>query len=107
MGTMDLKTEILSMLRMDVTVLFKSEFKSVLAGDLGTIKSELQMVKTEILNNIAVDARRPDTMKTMVLQMERGLSSCLDDAVSLQTKVQKLCLAYRKSILMWKGGRVS
>lgn len=59
---MDLKAEILSSLKMEMTGLFQTELKSALAAEFGEIKSELQVVKTKITNNTAVSRSDLETI---------------------------------------------
>lgn len=87
---MDLKTEILSSLKKEISGLFQTELKSALASEFGVIRSELQEVKTAIENNTAALRADLEKVSTTVSDMERGLSACSDDVTSLQHTVQKL-----------------
>ncbi len=87
---MDMKTEILSSLKMEIAGLFQTELKSTLTAEFDVIKSELQAVRTAIANNTAVLRADIEKVKTTVSDMERGLSACSDDVTSLQDTVQKL-----------------
>lgn len=90
MADMRMKAEILSSLKSDIATLIRSELKSVLAEEFNELKTELQAVKLELSNNTSVLRSDLDSMKTNMADMERGLSTCSDDVVVLQTAVGKL-----------------
>lgn len=85
-----MKTEILSALRTDISALLRSELKSTLAEEFEGIKTELQAVKAEVVNNITLLRSDLDTVKQTVSEMEKGLTVCSDDMTELQTSVRKL-----------------
>lgn len=87
---MDMKAELLSLLKTEIDGLFQKELKNALAVEFGVIKSELQVVKMEIASNTATLRSDMETIKTTVSDMERGLSTCSDDIASLQNTVHKL-----------------
>ncbi len=87
---MDMKTEILSSLKMEIAGLFQTELKRTLTAEFDVIKSELQAVRTAIANNTAALRGDIEKVKTTVTDMERGLFACSDDVTSLQDTVQKL-----------------
>jgi len=81
----DLKAEIPTAFKTEIAMLLRSELKTVLAEDFENIKSELQAVKTEQVNNTAAIRSNVETMRPTVSQMDQGLSSCSDDVTSLLT----------------------
>ncbi|KAI2645987.1 LINE-1 retrotransposable element ORF1 protein [Labeo rohita] len=87
---MDLKAELITSIKMEITALFQTELKNALSNEFDTLKSELQAVKSEIASNASALRSDLETIKTTVSDMERGLSSCSDNATVLQNTVHKL-----------------
>ncbi|MCI4378198.1 hypothetical protein PGIGA_G00213240 [Pangasianodon gigas] len=87
---MDLKAELISSIKMEVTAVFHTELKNVLANEFDTVKSELQAVKSEIASNASALRSDLETIRTTISDMERGLSGCSDDITVLQNTVHKL-----------------
>lgn len=87
---MDLKAELISSIKMEITALFQTELKNVLSNEFDTVKSELQAVKSEIACNASALRSDLETIKTTISDMERGLSGCSDDVTELQNTVRKL-----------------
>lgn len=90
MDTVDLKADILSSLRADISTVIRTELKEALAGDFDLIRNELKEVKAEIVNNTTAIRSEVDKMKATITDMETGLSTCADDITTLQTEVAKL-----------------
>ena len=90
METVDLKVEILTSLKKDISALIRSELKTFLVEEFETVKYELHAVRTEVANNTAAIRSEVETMKTTISEVEHGLSSCSDNVASLLTKVGNL-----------------
>lgn len=73
-----------------MTELFQREVTKVIMSEIEGVRAELRSVKQEIANNTVALRSDLDTIKTTVLDMERGLSGCSDNTTTLQTKVRKL-----------------
>lgn len=86
----DLKSELLSCIKVDMTELFQREVTKVITHEIEGVKSELQSVKLEIANNTAALRSELDTVKSTVLDVERVLSVHSDDITTLQATVRKL-----------------
>ncbi|KAK7940160.1 hypothetical protein WMY93_003486 [Mugilogobius chulae] len=86
----DLKSEILSSIKAEMTELFQSELAKVIAKEFGEVKMEMQAVRVEIANSTATFRSELDTIKTSVSDIEQGLSGCSDDITALQESVQRL-----------------
>lgn len=86
----DAKTELLTSMREDISALLRSELKDVLASEFEAVKSEIQSVKTEVVNSISLLRSDLDSVKTTVADMEHSLTTCSDDVACLQTTVNKL-----------------
>lgn len=85
-----LKTELLSALPDDVAVIFKAELQAALGDNLLFIKTELLALKTELSGRISTMQSDFPGLKGTVTEMEQSLSTCTDDIVTLQTKVEHL-----------------
>lgn len=88
MDTTALKSEIL--LSLDISAVIKTEMKNALADDFDFLKSELQAVKTEIINSTATLRVEIDQVKANVKEVEGGLSTWSDEVVTLQNSVRDL-----------------
>lgn len=86
----DLKIELLSSIKAEMTELFQREVTKVIMSEIEGVKAELRSVKQEIANNTVALRSDLDTVKTTVSDIERGLSGCSDDITTLQSKVCKL-----------------
>uniref|UniRef100_A0AAR2JRM7 L1 transposable element RRM domain-containing protein n=1 Tax=Pygocentrus nattereri TaxID=42514 RepID=A0AAR2JRM7_PYGNA len=86
----DIKTELLLSVKAEMTKLFQTEFKSIMAEEFNGVKSELQAVRQEIASNTSALRSDLDLIRTTVSDMERGLSGCSDDITELQNTVRKL-----------------
>uniref|UniRef100_A0A3B4Z3R3 L1 transposable element RRM domain-containing protein n=1 Tax=Stegastes partitus TaxID=144197 RepID=A0A3B4Z3R3_9TELE len=85
-----LKTELHSTLREDVTAIFRSELHAALGENLSSIKTELLAMKSELSSSICAVQQNFVGLKSTVTEMEQSLSTCTDDILSLQTKVEYL-----------------
>ncbi|KAL7371806.1 hypothetical protein ABVT39_005465 [Epinephelus coioides] len=85
-----LKLELLADLRKDITNIFKSELRAALGEDLSTIKSELQVVKTQLSTDRAATHAELDALKSTMEEMQQALSGCTDDIATLQKENQSL-----------------
>lgn len=80
-------TEITSSLRVDITTLFQSEFKTILAEEFDMVKIELQAVKTEFIRATTLLRSELLPMKASLSAMEQGLTECFDDISLLYTTI--------------------
>lgn len=90
MDAVALKSEILLSLKADISEVIKTELKNVLADEFNFLKSELQAVKNEIINNTAAVRSEIDQMKATITEVEAGLSTWSDEVAALQTTVTDL-----------------
>lgn len=88
--TMVMKEELLSSIKTEMTTLFQTELKSIMAKEFDGVKLELQAVRQEIANNTSAFRSELEVIRTTVSDMERGLSGCSDDIMELQNSVRKL-----------------
>ncbi|CAI5669521.1 unnamed protein product [Oreochromis niloticus] len=91
-----LKAELLSALREDFAATLKTEFQAILGESLSSIKSELLSFKKELSSGLSAMQESFIGLKVTVAEMERSLSTCTDDIVSLQRKVEHLTKAVAK-----------
>lgn len=90
MDTSGLKSETLLALKSNISAVIKSELKDALAEDFDFLKSELQAVKSEIINSTAALSSELDQVKASVSDIEGGLSNWSDEVVALQSTVGEL-----------------
>lgn len=90
MASEELKADILSSLRGEVSTIIREELKRALAEDFEAIKSELQAVRSEIKNNMAAIRSEVENMKADIRDVQGGLSTWSDEVVALQTTVTSL-----------------
>lgn len=88
--TKSLKSEILLSLKTEISAVIKSEMRSALADDFDFLKKELHSLSAEVKNNTATIRSELDQMKTVMHDMETGLSTWSDEVVNLQTTVNTL-----------------
>ncbi|CAL1615555.1 unnamed protein product [Knipowitschia caucasica] len=86
----DFKTELLTSLREEVVNVFRAELAMAMSDNLSKIKAELRDVKAELNVSIAAVSTEVGELKKTVRDMEGSLSTCTDDVVSLQSKVERL-----------------
>ena len=86
----DMKAEILSSLKKDIAALIRSELTAVMTKEFDSVRSELNLLKTEVAKNTATLRSDVETVKTTVAGMEGALTMCSDDMVVAQTKISKL-----------------
>uniref|UniRef100_A0A668TBT9 L1 transposable element RRM domain-containing protein n=1 Tax=Oreochromis aureus TaxID=47969 RepID=A0A668TBT9_OREAU len=91
-----LKAELLSALHEDFAATLKTEFQAILGESLSSIKSELLSFKKELSSGLSAMQESFTGLKVTVAEMERSLSTCTDDIVSLQRKVEHLTKAVAK-----------
>ena len=90
MDTSALKSEILLSLEAEISAVIKTELKNALTEDFDFLKSELQVVKTEIRNSTTTLHTEIDNVKANVKEVEDGLSTWSDEVVCLQNTVRDL-----------------
>lgn len=90
MDTSALKSEILLSLKAEISAVIKMELKNALTEDFDSLKSELQAVKTKIINSTAALHTEIDHVKANVKEVEGGLSTWSDEVVTLQNAVGDL-----------------
>ena len=90
MDAVALKSDILRSLKADISVVIKSKQKNALADDFNVLKTEIQAVKLEIINNTAAIHSEMDKMKATIKDVEGGLSTWSDEVTTLQTVVSDL-----------------
>lgn len=90
MDISELKTEIRISLKTDIAVVIKSELKHAHAEDFDFLKSELQTVNTEIINNSATFKSEIEHVKANIKEVEGGLLTWSDEVVNLQKSVRDL-----------------
>ena len=66
MDAESLKSEILLLLKTEISAVIKSEMKSALAEDFDFLKNELQALKAEVKNNTAAIYSEINQMKTTI-----------------------------------------
>lgn len=86
----DLKTEVLLELKADISTVIKKEIKEALAEDFGTLKLEIQSVKTALFNNTTALRADMGQVQVRVNDMEDGLSTWSDEVVALRDTVAEL-----------------
>ncbi|XP_046874005.1 uncharacterized protein LOC124466256 [Hypomesus transpacificus] len=90
MDAVALKSDILRTLKADISAVIKSELKNALAEDSNALKTEIQAVKLEIINNTAAIHSEMDKMKATIKDVEGGLSTWSDEVTTLQSVVADL-----------------
>lgn len=117
MDTAGLKAEIILSLKADIAAVIKSELKNALAEDFDFLRSELKVVKTEIINNTAAKVRdKCDDMEgrmrrcnIRILGVPETPNSSTTTVSKLLTKVlqlEKEPLVDRSHWTLDRGGRV-
>lgn len=86
----DFKAELLSLLRVEMAAIFKTELQAALTENLSNIKTEMQAVKSELTGSITKIQSEIRAMKDTVGEMETSLSTCTDDISTPQAKVECL-----------------
>lgn len=86
----ELKLQILTSLKADISVVIRNELKNSLADDFNFLKSELQAVRTEIANNATLMRTDIEQMKTTIKDMEGSMSTWTDEVNELQAVVGTL-----------------
>ncbi|CAG5865838.1 unnamed protein product [Menidia menidia] len=84
------KTELLSALRVEMALIFKTELQAALTENLSSIKAELLAVKSELTSNITTIQLDVRALKDTVGELETSCSTCTDDITTLQAKVEQL-----------------
>ncbi|CAG6007005.1 unnamed protein product, partial [Menidia menidia] len=88
--TSSLKQELLAALREDFTAILKAEFHAVLGESLSSIKSELLSFKKELSSGLTAVQESFTGLNVTVAEMEKSLSTCTDEIVSLRKTVDSL-----------------
>lgn len=86
----DLKTQILTSLRGDITQIIREELKNALANDFAALRAEVQATRTEIASNAAAVSARFDTIETDIQEVKDATSVYSDDVTTLQNTVKGL-----------------
>lgn len=86
----ELKSQILTSLKADISAVIRTELKNSLADDFNFLKSELQAVRTEIANNATLMRTDIEQMKTTIKDMEGSMSTWTDEVNELQAVVGTL-----------------
>uniref|UniRef100_A0A672GGL5 L1 transposable element RRM domain-containing protein n=1 Tax=Salarias fasciatus TaxID=181472 RepID=A0A672GGL5_SALFA len=87
LATETFKKELLSSLRGDIGDAIKSEIKGVFEEEMAGIRADINMVRTERQAYQSSIAAELTTLKNTTGEMEKSLSSCTDDVVTLQREV--------------------
>lgn len=85
-----LKSEIVLSVRNEIAEIFKAELHSALGNDLSTIKSELMAMKTDLSGKITSIESDVTGLKNTVGDMEESLTTCTNDIVTIQRKMDRL-----------------
>lgn len=85
-----IKADILTSLRAEISTVIREEFKRALADNFEALATELRAVKAEIASNTATMRTEIAHVKSIVKDMEVGLSTWSDEVVSLQSSVAGL-----------------
>lgn len=88
--TTALKLELLASLRKDIADIFKKELQDTLGDALSTIKHDLQVVKTQLVNDKAATDATMSELKGTVREMEHALTECSDDIAEMKTTIKSL-----------------
>uniref|UniRef100_A0A3Q2DIQ2 L1 transposable element RRM domain-containing protein n=1 Tax=Cyprinodon variegatus TaxID=28743 RepID=A0A3Q2DIQ2_CYPVA len=88
--TSSLKQELLAALREDFTAILKAEFHAVLGESFSSIKSELLSFEKELSSGLTAVQESFTGLNVRVTEMEKSLSTCTDDIVSLRKTVDSL-----------------
>uniref|UniRef100_A0A672YIG4 L1 transposable element RRM domain-containing protein n=1 Tax=Sphaeramia orbicularis TaxID=375764 RepID=A0A672YIG4_9TELE len=86
----DFMEELLHSLRNEMAAIFQTELQAALNENLTSIKTELQSIKSKLSVSISNIKSDLSALKHTVGEMETSLSTCTDDIVSLQAKVDHL-----------------
>lgn len=86
----DIKADILTSLRGEISKIIRDELKSALAEDFHALKTELKAVRAEIANNATATRSEIDHLKVDIRDAKDGLSSWSDEVATLQTTVADL-----------------
>ncbi|KAG7519808.1 hypothetical protein JOB18_016446 [Solea senegalensis] len=90
MDAEDIKKEVLSSLRGEISKIIRNKLKSALTDDFNALKLELQGMRSEVANNMKAMWAEVDHIKTDIQDMKGGLSTWSDEVTSLQTTVSSL-----------------
>lgn len=90
MTAAEIKSDILSSLREDLSKIIREELRTALADDFNALKSELQAVRSEITNSTYAIRSEMDRMRGDIKDMEGVLSTWSDEVTSLQTAITSL-----------------
>lgn len=90
------KSELLSALRVEMALIFKTELQAALTENLSSIKAELLAVKSELTSNITTVQLDVRALKDTVGELETSCSTCADDITTLQAKVQQMSTDLKK-----------
>ncbi len=90
MAAEDIKAEVLSSLREEISKSIRDELKSALSEDFNALKSELQGMRSAVANNSKAIQAEVNHMKADMQDMKGGLSTLSDEVTSLQATVTSL-----------------
>lgn len=84
------RQELLPSLREDIGHIIKSEIRSVLEKEMEGFRADINVVRSELQSYQSSVATELATLKSTTGQMEKCLSLCTDDIVTLQREVARL-----------------
>uniref|UniRef100_A0A671TXN8 L1 transposable element RRM domain-containing protein n=1 Tax=Sparus aurata TaxID=8175 RepID=A0A671TXN8_SPAAU len=88
--TQAFRQELLTSLREDIGQIIKSEIRSVLEKEMEGFRADIKVVRSELQSYQNSVATELATIKGTTGDMEKCLSSCTDDIVTLQREVARL-----------------
>ena len=77
--------------------MFKAELREALAETLGSIKTKLLAFKTELSSSMSAVRQDVASLRGTVAEVELSLSTCTDDILALQAKVEQLTPLFPRS----------
>ncbi|KAL3981282.1 alpha-1,3-mannosyl-glycoprotein beta-1,2-N-acetylglucosaminyltransferase [Sarotherodon galilaeus] len=84
------EAELLSELREEISAPFNKELTAAFAGNLTSIRSDIQQLKTDLSSDTTTMQQEFTGLRSTVTDMEQSLSTCTDDIVHLQAKVDAI-----------------
>lgn len=90
MAADELRADIVSSLRGEISLIIREELKSALAEDFNALKTELQAMRSDIVNNTTAIRAEIEHMNVDIQDMKGGLSTWSDEVVSMQSTVTSL-----------------
>lgn len=84
------RQELLASLREDIGKIIKLEFREVLEKEMAGLRGDIHSVKTELQSYQSSVAKELVSLKATTSEVEKSLSVCTDDIVTLQREVKQL-----------------